>query len=195
MTTPQTAIFDDRLSREDSVGTRLVEQFKDNHSKGRTRRFMEVPRTCDPSDVDIERFQTDRDVAETEPPLLWHDSSPEQGEGVALQKWEGVVVSISENSFCARLHDLTAANPEEEAEFSIEDVAEDDRALVQPGAIFYWSIGYYTSRTGQKLRSSIIKFRRLPAWSAKEIKIIEHKARELGRAIGWGSEESATCAG
>lgn len=189
----QTAALESPLYFEDSLGSRLIEQFRANHVQGRNRRFVESPETSDPANVEGETVKAEMPDLLPEAPLLWFESSQEDGQAVSLQKWEGVVLSISQDSFCARLHDLTAINPEEEAEFSIEDVKEDDKDLLQLGAVFYWSIGYFTSRTGQKMRSSIIKFRRLPAWSAKEIKAIEQRACELGRAIGWGYEEPAAC--
>lgn len=195
MSIQQTAtVPDEQVYREDSIGTLLVEQFKNNHFNGRNRRFVDIPETSDPSESEVVELPANREETFVETPLLWHETEEQKGIGIALQKWEGVVLRVSKESFYARLYDLTASNPEEEAEFSMEDVAEDDHELVQPGAVFYWSIGYYTNRTGQKYRYSIVKFRRLPAWGTGEIKIIEDKALELGKAIGWGSKEDTSCA-
>lgn len=197
MSAAQTAFINDIQHRNISIGSRLVEQFTGNHPMGRNRRFLESPATSDPSSQATVGVQSNKAEDIGDAPLLWYEAKPQAGQAVSLQKWEGVVLNIeaSANTFFARLHDLTADNPEEEAEFSIDEVMEDDKNLLMPGAVFYWSIGYHTSETGQQLRASVIKFRRLPAWRGKELKEIESKAREFGRAIGWGTEESAACAG
>ena len=108
-----------------------------------------------------------------------------QDKFISLQKWEGVVIEVRKDSFLSRLHDLTEKNPEEEAEFPLEEVTDEDKKLVKPGAIFYWNIGYLDSRTGQRKRESIIRFRRLPAWRKEEIEAFKHEAKHIQDTIGW----------
>src|SRR5262245_45256350 len=58
----------------------------------------------------------------------------------ALQKWEGVVLEVGDNSFTARLVDQSNPNTnDEEVELSLEEISPDDLVLLAPGAIFYWS--------------------------------------------------------
>jgi len=104
---------------------------------------------------------------------------PKLDQGEALQKWEGQVVRLTSDGFIAKLVDLTAAATEEEAEFSLDDVSAADRALVRPGAVFYWSIGYRVAVTGQRSRESVLRFRRLPLWSRAD------RAEAALRADGW----------
>jgi hypothetical protein len=104
---------------------------------------------------------------------------------ISLQKWEGVVLEVLSDSFLARLVDLTHTGPDEEAEFPFDEVSEEDRSLIRPGAIFYWNIGYHNSYSGQRTRTSIIRFRRLPAWTREEIETAEREAERLGKSIGW----------
>ncbi len=85
----------------------------------------------------------------------------------------------------ARLQDLTEKGPEEEAEFPIEEVSDEDRKFIKSGAIFYWNIGYLDSRTGQRRRVSIIRFRRLPAWRKEEISASQIEALKIRETIGW----------
>jgi hypothetical protein len=85
-----------------------------------------------------------------------------------LQKFEGVVQSVTENSFVARLTDKTH-DEHEEAEFHLEEVSPGDRNLVMPGAEFYWVIGREVKPYGQISRSSILRFKRIPAWSNEEV--------------------------
>ena len=95
-----------------------------------------------------------------------------------LQEWEGYVTEIGDETFTARLIDLTADSEqeEEEADFLILDLSDTDRQLLRPGAIFRWAIGYSIKRSGSKKRISSIVFRRLPAWTDREIKENRKKA-------------------
>ncbi len=45
-------------------------------------------------------------------------------------------------------------------EFDLGEVAPHDVALCEPGALFYWTVGYETKESGQRSRSSVIMFRR-----------------------------------
>lgn len=104
---------------------------------------------------------------------------------ISLQKWEGVVTEIGNEFFFARLYDLTNKGNDEEAEFALEEISEDERDLFVPGAVFYWNIGYHDSYTGQRIRASIIRFRRLPAWGKKEIEASANEADALTKSIVW----------
>jgi hypothetical protein len=112
-------------------------------------------------------------------------TEPRQSAFVSLQKWEGVVLEVLSDSFLTRLVDLTRTGPDEEAEFPLDEVSEEDRPLIRPGAIFYWNIGYHNSYSGQRTRTSIIRFRRLPAWTREEIEAAKREAERLGKSIGW----------
>lgn len=93
-----------------------------------------------------------------------------------IQKWEGIVLSIENNSIYTRLYDISNRGFEEEAEIPIEEISDDDHELIAEGAVFYWSLGYLKKKNGQKVRQSIIKFRRLPAWHNSEINTAKKKA-------------------
>lgn len=87
-----------------------------------------------------------------------------------LQKWEGVVTDVGDETFVAEL--ITISGDEEDmiAEIYLKNVHEDDRELVEPGAIFYWSIGYLRTAQGTTKRKSDIRFRRLPRWTRRQLK-------------------------
>lgn len=98
-------------------------------------------------------------------------------ETVVLQQWEGTVVEISEERIVARLTDISATDhPEEQASFELDEIPDADHDLVLPGAVFYWSIAYRRERTGQKLLTSAIRFRRLPAWSRRDVERVRQEA-------------------
>ena len=96
----------------------------------------------------------------------------------AIQKWEGYVIDVDQDVFRARIAPIKGEGPEQEAEIYIEEVTEDDRALIEPGAVFYWSIGYLDRPSG-RLRASILRFRRLPAWSKRELENADAGAARL----------------
>ena len=104
---------------------------------------------------------------------------------ISLQEWEGIVEKVKEESFDARLVDLTRNNPDEVLEdFPLDDISEEDRRLVAPGAVFYWCIGYHV-RKGQRSRTSEIRFRRLPVWGEAEIEEARQTAENRRRDIVW----------
>ena len=64
--------------------------------------------------------------------------SPEYVQEI-LQDWEGIVESVGNEFFTARLRDLTnnEVYPSETAELPIEDISDDDLQLLRVGAVFY----------------------------------------------------------
>jgi len=103
-----------------------------------------------------------------------------------LQQWEGYVEEKTPDSFIARLVDLDHRGAsEEEAEILLSEVAEDDLALVTPGAVFYWSIGYRDQPTGERERVSLVRFRRLPRLTVDDVQRARQDAIEMGRRVGW----------
>lgn len=97
----------------------------------------------------------------------------------ALQRWEGVVLDVGSDVFKATVIDLTATMSDKEAEIPLEEISPSDRDLVVEGAVFYWSIGYLDGPSGQRTRESIIRFRRLPAWSSQELEDAQQRADKL----------------
>jgi hypothetical protein len=112
-------------------------------------------------------------------------AKPRQNFFTSLQAWEGIVMEVMADAFLARLIDVTDTGTDEEAIFPIDEISEDDKPLVKPGAIFYWDIGYHTSYSGQRTRIPLIRFRRLPAWTQREIDAAKQEAERIGKALGW----------
>jgi hypothetical protein len=104
----------------------------------------------------------------------------------SLNKWEGYVTEFSEDGddFSAILTDLKNGGTKEEVTLPVEEVSEQDRPLLQLGALFYWNIGY-EKVNGQIKKASIIRFKRLPKWNDKDWDNILDKANELEKGIDW----------
>lgn len=97
-----------------------------------------------------------------------------------LQLWEGYVLSVSDNEFQARIIDKTIPeNPEEEVVLPIKEVTEEDIKLLEEGAVFYWSIRYVDRPGEGRSRDSLIRLRRLPSITRKEIEIAKSEAKNL----------------
>lgn len=110
---------------------------------------------------------------------------PIQSSFIAEQEWEGYVTNIDTSYFHAQLIDLTTKGIEEETKFELAEVSPNNRELLKEGAIFRWSIGYERLKGGTKKRSSSIVFRRLPAWSKREIEKSRKEAELLVSDIIW----------
>lgn len=104
-----------------------------------------------------------------------------------LQEWEGFVLEIGEETFLARLTDITAGNrvADEQAEFLIDDLEDDDRRRIAVGGIFRWVIGYQRALGGTKKRVSHVVFRRAPQWTVEDLQIAKEEGKSLADALLW----------
>lgn len=95
-----------------------------------------------------------------------------------LQQFEGTVEAAFDDSFTAKICDVTNPSmPDEFVKISIEEISVEDRSLIVPGCVFYWAIGYETREGGQITRVSEIRTRRAPTWSNREVKTIGERAK------------------
>lgn len=77
-----------------------------------------------------------------------------------IQSWEGIVLSVKDDTFIARLYDLTEGGTDEVGEFEMDDISPDDLELLSEGSLFYWSVGHYMEN-GQSVKRSDLRFQRL----------------------------------
>jgi len=106
-----------------------------------------------------------------------------------LQQWEGIVSEVTEDTVWASLVDLTDRERAEEiVELSLAEISEEDRAILRPGSVFYWAIGYERSLGGQIRRVSEIRVRRTPQWSQHSINLLKAKAVDLMDRFGDNAE-------
>ena len=111
---------------------------------------------------------------------------PPRAHFLVLQKWQGIVQEIGAESIKAHLTDLTTPGSAEEiADIPLAEISPSDSALIAPGAVFYWSVGYEDTVEGPRSRKSLIRFRRLPAWTEREIEQAQREAARLRSALEW----------
>ena len=121
-------------------------------------------------------------------PYVHHDDIPfpqPRSNFHTLQAWEGVVTAVDGESFSVKLMDLSGDEPDEEAEIDFEEVSADERTLIAVGAVFLLHVGYATSEGGQRSRTSILRFRRLPVWTETELARAKRTAQEWADTIHW----------
>lgn len=96
----------------------------------------------------------------------------------AVQKWEGYVMEVNQETFVARLVPVFGEGTDQIAEIYVEEVSVTERNLIKSGAVFYWFIGYLDRPQG-RVRASIIKFRRLPVWDRYDLNKAEVEAARI----------------
>jgi hypothetical protein len=104
---------------------------------------------------------------------------------IALQSWEGTVLHVEDDSFVARLIDANGDHLDEEVSLAKEELCDFDLELLESGAIFYWTIGYRYQLGGARERVSRIRFRRLPAWTKRQLDEARERAEALERDLAW----------
>jgi hypothetical protein len=142
-----------------------------------------------PSEVELKAStsapETSALALKFEPPVLVFPRRPTEGSFIAEAQWEGYVEVIRDGYFEARLVDPAGKRKDEYAEILLDSVTKDDRKLVVPGAVFYWSVGIHESERGDRSYKSVIRFRRLPAWTQAEIAAARKRGYEIAQQLGW----------
>jgi hypothetical protein len=129
--------------------------------------------------------QSFEDKARSLQPVKFPRLPTPKGSFQTLRVWEGIVVGTGDNRFQAVLSDIEDMRfGRESGEFSLAEVSEDDRKLVQLGAVFYWYVGVRVSKARTLTEVSGLRFRRLPAWSTQAVKAAEDEAKRLDGLFG-----------
>jgi len=103
-----------------------------------------------------------------------------------LAEWGGCVTAIDDTFFVAELHGLVGngvVDVVEMAEIPLSDVSPSDKDLLREGAFFRLCISYEKSPTGNLRRYTEVIFRRLPAYTQRELDEAGEEAREFMRGL------------
>jgi hypothetical protein len=104
--------------------------------------------------------------------------------------WEGVVEEVKRDRFSARMTEVQFGKPTrneiEETEFMLDELQyASDRDLVQPGAVFYWTVGRASNAAGSISNASVIRFRRMPTISGLTKLRADKEAEDLYQDLGF----------
>lgn len=107
----------------------------------------------------------------------------------SVAHWEGVVERVEHNRFAARLVPIEGGRPiahrPEFTQFEFDELSnDDDRHLVEEGAVFYWTLGRAKNPAGSIMNVSLLRFRRLPAVTAHQRSSARDEAEDLLRVLG-----------
>lgn len=110
------------------------------------------------------------------------------------RKLVGEVIEIYDDSFLARVYSedsesISHDSFEDYVDFKVAEVNEEDRKLIELGAIFNWHIGqrfrsHDLRLNGQVENSSIVVFRRMPIWK-NYLGKAQKEANEFADIMGW----------
>jgi len=131
--------------------------------------LFESPNSVSPDPVDF--FRTPVSLL---PVVVKEDTMP-------LQIWEGVVQSVDKEE--GVMHVILNAKmgevPRHSADIDMQWVSEQDKNLVEPGAVFYLTLFKLTKKGGSIQNAQELRFRRRPSWSASQLRDIENGVAEL----------------
>jgi hypothetical protein len=140
------------------------------------------------SSIDSPRY----DGGKSPTSLTWRVGEPQPTSPIRVtHRWEGTVLCVYDDFFEAKITSLTdeSSDVDVTAEFSIQDLSDDDRSLLNPGASFYVTATRERRSGGRIKHSSDVRFRRLGRWNADEIALLKERAKK--RRISLGFEDDA----
>jgi len=115
---------------------------------------------------------------------------PLKGSFKMLQQWEGRVVETHGSEFTAIITDKTKPDVEDQfVTVDTEDITPNDVSLIEPGAVFYWSIGFFDYPGRGRSRESRIRFRRLMGPSKADIA----RSEKIGKKFAEFFKSNSTC--
>ncbi len=115
---------------------------------------------------------------------------PLKGSFKMLQQWEGRVVETRGSEFTAIITDKT--NPDVEDQLvtvDTEDITPNEFSSIEPGAVFYWSIGFFDYPGRGRSRESRIRFRRLIGPSKADIV----RSEKIGKKLAEFFKSNSKC--
>jgi hypothetical protein len=100
------------------------------------------------------------------------------------EKFDGVVLSVGEKDFEARLYPSASSGEIVEALFSRDDLNVLDRNSLAPGALFVLTIGYRTIGSSRRRESSFY-LRRMPSLTEEHVSQAKARAVQFKNDVQW----------
>jgi len=109
-----------------------------------------------------------------------------------LNRWQGQVQEVSEDSFSAVLFDLNRPELTEFARFSFNEISDEDMGFLRPGSVFYWYILLHITPQGKRKRETWIWFRRAGRMTREAYEQSLQKVKDEWRAFEGDNSVSQT---
>lgn len=95
----------------------------------------------------------------------------------SLESWDGRVIEVDEKNRKFTAFVVSEKNPSqrESAEFTFDEISDDDKFLVKSGGMFYWSVGYQINEFGGRSTASVLRFKRIRHWTRKELELANER--------------------
>ncbi|MGH8177335.1 MAG: hypothetical protein ACREV5_13830 [Steroidobacter sp.] len=123
---------------------------------------------------------TDSDVVNV---VLATGSSSSSLRDELLQMWKGIILECTDEVVTAKIIDQSRPeNASELIDFDIDEFSEDDRPLVQTGAVFYLSVRYEQTIGRPRQRVTRLRVRRLAGFSIRDL---EAAAGSSASSVPW----------
>ncbi len=124
---------------------------------------------------------TDRlsEKSEIETPILVETAPKVDLSATPIEIWEGVVRNLDESVkvMYVTLNSKLLGAESHTADIDMEWVAQQDRELVKPGAVFY--LYQYKRMRGGIENAQEIRFRRRPSWSKAQVERLEEEGKRF----------------
>lgn len=152
---------------------------------------------CNPNPVRAVTSIFHADIRDIVPPIhnpaALDENAKERRILTPTAEWEGFVERVREVDFYVKMINLESRSPlpTDHATFSIDDVSENDRHLLKPGAIVRWIIGRERLPNGQIRKVSELYFRMLPAHTRTDYRRALNKVNELLEDTVWDDDSQA----
>lgn len=114
------------------------------------------------------------------PVVLGNRQMAESADATVIQVWEGKVLRVDHERAVmdVTLEAKMGGIPPHSAEVELQWVSDQDRDLVEPGAVFYLTL-FKRTKHGSIENTQELRFRRLPAWTRQQVVSIHEDAARL----------------
>ena len=166
-----TDFIEDDVFKEKKINTNFSEIGSDiaiTEAMSSNLSTQDIDTTIDHYEIEDGRTFNTLSIPKDSPPLIHYEKR--KGHFLSLIKWEGIVECLTETGFIARLKDVDGNVPDERVEIDFDELTNiDEKVLIEPGALFSWTMGYSVSPGGTRERKAILIFRRMPTWNEEDI--------------------------
>lgn len=106
--------------------------------------------------------------------------------------YRGAVTEVGDGYFSAEVKNGDPTAPSLIAEFDIDDLPEDDRSDLQPGALIHVTVASDRSRRGRPTRVTAIRLQRVRRWPTEDLDAARQRAAGIMALLSEYGEDAGT---